>query len=53
MIIDVISVIAVILLGASSIFLLISQNWRYSMIALAVQYLAVFWLVGLVWTITL
>jgi len=39
----------VILLGITSVFLLVSQNWRSSIAALAVQYLAVFWLVALVW----
>jgi hypothetical protein len=41
--------IPVILLGITSVFLLVSQNWRSSIVALAVQYLAIFWLVGLVW----
>ena len=43
------SFVAVILLGVTSIYLLVSQNWRTSILALAVQYLGVFWLVGLVW----
>lgn len=41
------AVFAVLL--ATSLALLISQNWRWSIIALAVQYLAVFWLVLLSW----
>jgi hypothetical protein len=41
--------IPVILLGITSVFLLVSQSWRSSIAALAVQYLAVFWLVALVW----
>jgi hypothetical protein len=41
--------IPVIILGITSVFLLVSQSWRSSIAALAVQYLAVFWLVALVW----
>jgi hypothetical protein len=41
--------IPVIILGITSVFLLVSQNWRSSIAALAVQYLAVFLLVALVW----
>ena len=51
--VETISIIAVILLGITSVLLLVSQNWRMSMIALAAQYLAVFWLVALVWSINL
>jgi hypothetical protein len=43
------ALIAVLLLGITSVYLLVSQNWRFSIAALAVQYLAVFWLVALVW----
>lgn len=50
---DTVSILAVILIGVTSTALLISQNWRLSMIALAVQYLAVFWLVAMVWSINL
>ena len=49
MIFNQLSFVAVILLGVTSIYLLVSQNWRTSILALAVQYLGVFWLVGLVW----
>ena len=49
MIFSQLSFVAVILLGVTSIYLLVSQNWRTSILALAVQYLGVFWLVGLVW----
>jgi hypothetical protein len=45
--------IPVILLGMTSVFLMISQNWRWSIIALALQYLGVFWLVVLVWPFSL
>lgn len=47
------AIIAVLLLMATSLTLLLSQRWRWSLIALAVQYVGVFWLVGLVWPITL
>jgi len=40
---------AVLVLAISSLFLLLSQNWRSSIIALAVQYVAVFWLTGMFW----
>lgn len=53
MILGILSVAAVVLVSLTSIYLLLGQKWRYSMIALAVQYLAVFWLVGLVLPINL
>ncbi len=43
------SIIAVFLLMASSLVVLASQRWRYTLIALAVQYLAAFWLVAVLW----
>ena len=43
------ALVPVIILGLTSVFILISPNWRGSVVALAVQYLAVFWLVALVW----
>lgn len=49
MIFEQLAFIPVILVSASSVVLLVSQNWRYSIIALAVQYLGVFWLVGTLW----
>lgn len=49
MIFERLSFLAVIIIAISSLFLLLSQNWRWSIVALAVQYIAVFWLVGLVW----
>jgi hypothetical protein len=45
--------IAVVTLVITTLFLLLSQNWRYSIIALAVQYLAVFALVAPVWSLGL
>ncbi|MCJ7622117.1 MAG: hypothetical protein MUO76_01345, partial [Anaerolineaceae bacterium] len=53
MIVDIISIMAVILILITSLVLLISQRWRLCIIALAIQYLAAFWLVGLVWTLAL
>lgn len=49
MILERLSFLAVIVLVISTLFLLLSQNWRWSIIALAVQYLAVFALVIQVW----
>ena len=46
-----VSIIAVVILAITSTFLLFSTRWRWSLIALAVQYMAVFWLVGLVWSV--
>jgi hypothetical protein len=48
-----VSLAAVIVLVMSTLFLLLSQNWRWSIIALAVQYLAVFALVIQVWPLGL
>ncbi len=48
-----ISLAAVIVLVTTTLFLLLSQNWRWSIIALAVQYLAVFALVIQVWPLGL
>ena len=41
--------VAVLILAATSLVLLLSQNWRWSILALAAQYLAVFWLTALLW----
>jgi len=45
--------IAVVGLAVSSLFLLLSQNWRASIIALVIQYLAVFWLTAVLWPVGL
>jgi hypothetical protein len=45
--------VAVFILVISSLFLLLSQNWRWSILALAVQYVAVFWLAALIWPLSL
>jgi len=47
------SFIAAILVSGTAVALLLSQNWRWSIAALALQYLAVFWLVGLSWPLGL
>lgn len=43
----------VVFLVATSLMLLLSQNWRICVLALAVQYLAAFWLVALIWPVGL
>jgi hypothetical protein len=46
---DRLSLLAVVVLVITTLFLLLSQNWRLNILALAVQYLAVFALTALVW----
>lgn len=41
------------LIIASSLTLLISQHWRWSIIALAVQYLGMFWMISWEWSLGL
>lgn len=53
MIFEIASFAAVLLLLATSLTLLLAQNWRWSIIALALQYIGVFWLVGLSWPLGL
>ncbi|HNT53932.1 MAG TPA: hypothetical protein PKG95_04420 [Anaerolineaceae bacterium] len=47
------SVIALVLLLGASLVLLISHHWRWSIVALALQYVAVFLLVQQVWPLGL
>jgi len=47
------AIIPVIMLAASSLWVLVSQNWRRSILALAIQYLGVFWLISLSWPVEL
>jgi hypothetical protein len=47
------TIVPVVVLGITAVFLMVSQNWRWSIVSLAVQYLAVFWLVALVWPLGL
>ncbi len=45
-----VSILAVVIIMATSLLLLVGMKWRVSIIVLAIQYLAVFWLISLVWT---
>lgn len=49
MLLERLSLLAVLVLVISTLFLLMSQNWRWSLIALVIQYLAVFVLTLQVW----
>ncbi|MBE0697431.1 MAG: hypothetical protein IH586_10960 [Anaerolineaceae bacterium] len=53
MILERISTLAVFVIAISTLLLLLSQNWRWSIVALALQYLAVFALILLVWPLGL
>jgi hypothetical protein len=53
LILERISTLAVIAIAISTLLLLLSQNWRWSIVALAFQYLAVFALILLVWPLGL
>lgn len=53
MIFERLSLVALVVLVITTLLLLLSQNWRWSIIALAVQYLAVFALVASVWPLGL
>ena len=53
MILERLSIVAVMVLAISTLLLLLSQNWRLSIVALAFQYLAVFLLTLLVWPLGL
>jgi hypothetical protein len=50
---DRLAIVAVIVAMLSSLMLLVSQNWRRVIIALSVQYIAVFWLASLTWPVGL
>jgi len=41
----------VLLAGLSSLILFTNKNWRWNILALALQYVAVFWMVLQVWTL--
>ena len=47
------SLVPVILVGVTSLVLLYYPNWRWTLLAVAVQYLAAAWLVALSWPIGL
>jgi hypothetical protein len=50
---DRLALLPVILIMLSSLIVLTSQNWRRAILALAMQYLGVFWLVALSWSLGL
>ena len=50
---DRVALLAEVVLVITTLFLLLNQNWRWNIIALSVQYLAVFILVALVWPVGL
>jgi hypothetical protein len=47
------AILPVILVGITSLLLLIYPNWRWTLLAMGVQYLAVAWLVSLSWPLGL
>jgi hypothetical protein len=47
------ALVPVILVGATSLVLLFYPNWRWTLLAVAVQYLAAAWLVSLSWPLGL
>jgi hypothetical protein len=53
MIIENLALLPVVILAITSLFLLLSQNWRWSITALAFQYLAIFLMVAFMWPIGL
>lgn len=53
MILQKLTFLPVVLLMVSSAWVLVSANWRRSILALAIQYLGVFWLIALSWPFNL
>lgn len=53
MALQIISWGAVLLLLIASLFLLLTRDWRWALAFLAVQYIGVFWLTQLHWTISM
>jgi hypothetical protein len=47
---EILSIVAIIVIMITSTVLYVSQRWRFSILILAVQFLAVFWLVSLMWS---
>jgi hypothetical protein len=47
---EILSIVAIVVIMITSTFLYVSQRWRFSILILAVQFLAVFWLVSLMWS---
>lgn len=50
---DFLQAVPVVIVMASSLALILSPRWRWTIIALAVQYAAVFWLVSMTWSLGL
>ncbi len=50
---NILDYLPVMLVASTSLFLLVSKNWRWNILALALQYVAVFWMVIQVWTLGL
>jgi hypothetical protein len=50
---DIIDFAPVIFVSIASLLLLLQANWRWSIIALSLQYIAVFWMVLSVWPVGL
>jgi hypothetical protein len=48
---DPLILVAVVLVSLTSIFILVSQDWRYCIVALAFQYIGVFFLVSASWAV--
>jgi hypothetical protein len=48
---DPLILVAVVLVSLTSIFILVSQDWRYCIVALAFQYIGVFFLVSASWSV--
>jgi len=47
------AIVPVLLMMVSSLLVLISQNWRRVILAMAIQYVGVFWLIALSWPVEL
>jgi hypothetical protein len=52
LILEGIAVFAVILAMGASLVPLVSRSWRLTILALAVQYLSVFWFISMVWPVS-
>jgi hypothetical protein len=53
MIFQRLSVIPAVIITGCCLYLLISRNWRQSLIALSLMYIGIFWIVSLVWPVGL
>lgn len=50
---EILAYIPVVLVSIASLLLLLQVNWRWSIIALSLQYIAVFWMVLAIWPVGL